>query len=468
MIDGLGRAKMVQQVVEYLLSQIETGAVAPGEAIPPSRKLALDMGVSRGTVITAIEFLQAEGTLISRLGAGVYVADCARKNETDNSPFEGDLIVQDKVIKPKVDCKQPNLIDFRPCRPSMELFPSLMWRKLVSQNALVGLSHDYDDARGVEPLRIAISQFLRRVRGLKVLPEHVMVTNGSLHAMGLILQHFYSKKAVFFHENPGYPLVRQSAELNGWKLEPIPVDAEGIMPDRLPLDAPKGSILHITPSHQFPTGGTLSLERRYALIDWAEKVGAFIIEDDYDGEFRYDQLPVRPLASLGSQRVFYCGTFSKTLSPSLRTGFVVAPSVVIEALKARRTIAEYHQQVTIQHALAQFISMGHFERYLFRMTRFYKKRRNILIGMLSDIGLGNQIGGSQTGLNIPLYLLDQKTENHMIDFSKKHKILFSGFDGYRGQEDISGAYGLCIGFSCRSEQELTLAAEVVHKGLKRQ
>lgn len=339
----------------------------------------------------------AEGLLEARTGAGTFVADEARyirqePPERCASPVRYVTRLED----PDVDLQRNVDIDFRPCRPSLESFPLNAWRRCMSVATGRMPQSDYGDPKGTLYLRKVLSDYLRRTRGLAVSPDNIIVTNGAVHAMDLVASLLLDDQTTAVFENPGYPLARQVFLRTGAKIHYSDIDEHGIVTSDLPGDEQKSGLAYVTPSHQFPIGSRLSLQRRRELINWAERQGAFIVEDDYDGEFRFDVPPLAPLATMAPGSVIYCGTFSKTMFPGLRIGFAAGPEELIDAMSVQRAISEYAPNEPIQGALALFIEEGEYERHVLRMRRLYSKKRRAVSEMLGDHG---KLSGIDSGLS---------------------------------------------------------------------
>ncbi|QJB69920.1 PLP-dependent aminotransferase family protein [Parasphingorhabdus halotolerans] len=277
-------------------------------------------------------------------------------------------------------------------------------------------SSDYGCALGLSDLRNEISGYLRRARGLTVGPDQIIITNGTIHALHLLSSLFLNSSNQVFVENPGYQLAWQTFALTGAEIVPVPVDEDGLIVGAIPKDASRARFLYITPSHQFPTGSRLSLGRRRALIDWAHQNQILIIEDDYDGEFRYDVPQLAPLAALSNNCVIYCGTFSKTLFPDLRVGYVVANPAIITAMAKLRTMTEYAPNSIIQGALTRFIADHHFERHIQKMRKIYARKRMILSQAIEASAFPAKLTGLNSGLNA---VVELKVEDSATVISRK-------------------------------------------------
>lgn len=402
------------QLIARIRQSIADGELLPGDRLPATRQLAQELGVARGTVTTAIELLVAEGVLVSRMGSGSFVSDDALSCSGNSNAVANLLTAMPRTLpEPDVDVVQSARIDFRPCGPSLELFPAAVWRRCVASAASAVPSSEYGDPRGDIRLREKIVAYLRRARGLTLTTDQIIITNGAVHAMHLLSALYLDSRSKVVVENPGYPLAHQTFQLSGASIIPCGVDNDGIQVHALPKNTKNIRMVYVTPSHQFPTGSRLSLGRRRALIDWADKHGVLVVEDDYDGEFRYDVPPLAPLAAMKNSCVVYCGTFSKTMFPGLRTGYAVAPQPLIDAMAKYRAMSEYCPNSITQSALVRFIEEGHYERHVHRMRRLYAAKRRALSDGLAAAGFPGEMEGLESGLN-GLIRLDTGTKASSI------------------------------------------------------
>ena len=371
-----GRGDRTRQVYQQVRAAIADGLLRPGEAVPSSRELARRLGVARNTVTLAYDRLTAEGFLRSRVGAGTYV--CAEGLSPVSRP-PADSPLRPRPLWDGIE-GGPDMatlsveFDFRAGIPDARRFPFATWRALSSEqfrSAAVG-SGAHVGAPGVPALRAAVARHVGVSRGVRADAEDVLVTSGSQQAIDLVARVLLAPGDVVAVENPGYPPPRNAFAALGCRIVGVPVDAEGMVVDALPDDA---RLVYVCPSHQFPLGMVMSLRRRRALLDWAERVDAAIVEDDYDSEFRFDGRPVEPLHRLDTTgRVLYVGSFSKVLLPTLRLGFVIAPPPLHEALHKAKHVADWHTSVPLQAATAAFIDKGHLGRHIRRMRGVYTDR----------------------------------------------------------------------------------------------
>lgn len=395
----LGGSQRTAGLITQLRDMVHTGDLPPGAKLPASRRLAADLGVARGTVVSALETLVAEGLLETRRGAGTFVSNvCCPSNKISIAGRAPPL--GQHVETADVDPVVSGDLNFQACRPSLELFSQTAWRRAAAFAASAQPSSDYGDPQGEPALRIAIASYLCRARGLDIDPAEILITHGAIQAIGLLSQLYVEPGDTVVFEEPGYPLARQSFENASARIAPVGVDCDGL--DVSQLDSMRGPVrlIYVTPSHQFPTGARLSLERRQQLLNWAVANDALILEDDYDGEFRYDIAPLAPMAAMGAGGfVMYLGTFSKTLFPSLRIGYAAGDRRIIAKLAALRAAADYQTSALTQLTLARFIDTGDFERHIFRTRKLYAGRRQCLMDALAESDLPAQLCGMSSGLN---------------------------------------------------------------------
>lgn len=420
-----------EQLTARIRTAIGAGRLKPGDKLPSTRRLAQELEIARGTATGAIEQLVAEGLLKARPGAGTYVsrdavAACVERDQISEPDWLGGC----SVPAPDIDGVCDADIDFRPCRPSVSDFPVAAWRRCVSLSSSMPLSPDYDDPMGAASLREALADYLRRVRGMSVAVDEIMITNGAVHAMHLVSSVYLQPGDQVAFEDPGYPLARQTFALSGARLVFVQVDDEGLRVSRLRRRKVAPKFVYVTPSHQFPVGSRLSLRRRNELLTWAEANDAMVIEDDYDGEFRYDVSPLPPLAAMAPNRVIYCGTFSKSMFPGLRVGYAVAPRKVLRQLARYRAISEYTAAQIHQNALAQFIVDGHFERHVHRMRRVYSAKRQHVTETIGARRPRWSVSGIESGLSVLMHLCNEVTANTLSDQARRQGILLMPVDRY--------------------------------------
>ena len=405
-----------QRVYEQLRDAIVLGTLKPGTRLPPSREHARLLGVSRNTVLWAVQRLQFEGYLNARVGDGTYVSQQARgfaaarpARRAPQPPCEADLSRRGRRVAQSEVTWGPRpqqASAFRIGAPALEAFPFATWERLARQTPKpVRLAAaNYQPAAGHPPLRAAIAGFLAVSRGIACTPEQVLVTSGSQQAIDLIGRLLLDEGDEVLVEDPGYLGIRANLVAQGALVRGVPVDAEGMVLGPAARRHPKARLAIVTPTHQFPLGVTMSLARRLELIDWARTQRGWVVEDDYDGEFQYTERGVPALSSIDrSGRVLYVGTFSKILHPGMRLGYLVLPPALVDAFHRAKAIVDRHSAGESQDVLARFITEGHLVKHLRRMRELYRERQQVLIDALADASGGAlQLAPSSTGMHLAL------------------------------------------------------------------
>jgi GntR family transcriptional regulator/MocR family aminotransferase len=406
-----GRGDRTTRIYRQLRNAIVDGRLRAGSRLPPSRELAGTLAVSRTTVTAAYERLIAEGFLTGRVGAGTFVRSVATApGDAPTAPRQGvrpRAIWRQLAAEPAPDAS-PAAYDFRVGVPDPDLFPLATWRRLVAAElrATTLRRPPYTESAGLPALRAAIARHLALSRSVRAGADDVVVTHGAQQAIDLLGRVLVEPGDRVAVEDPGYLPARQALRAHGARLTGVPVDGEGIDVTALPDDA---RLVYVTPSHQFPLGVAMSPARRHALLDWAGRHGAVIVEDDYDSEFRYGARPLDPLQSLDTAgRVVYVGSFAKTMAPMLRLGFLVAPASLIPALHAARRVTDWYGDPVVAGAMARFIDEGLLARHVRRAQRTYAARREALLTAL-DRRFGDRLSvvPSAAGLHVAARLTDQ-------------------------------------------------------------
>lgn len=381
------------QLYHALRQAILGGQLSAGTQLPPTRVLATELAVSRTTIVTAFDQLFAEGYLEARVGSGTFVASTLPEEMLHVRTPEVPLLEkngfprlsqrsQQAIQSPLVRRSQTTARAFQAGLPALDAFPFEVWSRLMlrhSQNPPVELLA-YGDPAGYRPLREAIAQYLTASRAVRCQPEQVLIVSGAQQAIDLTARGLLDEGDVAWVEDPGYPRAREILLGTGARVISVPLDQEGLniaVGKRL---SEKAHLAYVTPSHQYPLGITMSLARRLALLDWAQHVGAWILEDDYDSEFRYSGRPLASLQGLDTHgRVIYMGSFSKVLFPALRLGYLVLPPDLVEPFIALRAVYGRCAPTFEQAVVADFITEGHFLRHIRRMRALYVQRQQILI-----------------------------------------------------------------------------------------
>jgi GntR family transcriptional regulator/MocR family aminotransferase len=380
----VGRHDLAGEIYRQLRASILDGRLRPGERLPPSRELALGLCVSRTTVCVGYDRLVSEGFVTSRVGAGTFVnGHC--------EPRRGGMRRPPGVLRPRpfwdevklpTGFWRPTEFDLRSGIPDARLFPYETWRRLMARELRASaVGHgEYADPAGHRGLREAIARHIGIARGVVASADDVVVTNGTQQAVDIVARVLLAPGDRVVVEDPGYGPPRRLFATLGARVAGVPVDAEGLIVDAIPRDT---RLVYVTPSHQYPLGMSMSLARRMALLAWAERHDAAIIEDDYDSEFRFVGRPIEPLQTLDrAGRVIYVGSFSKTMLATLRIGFVVAPASVGHAIQAAKFLTDWHTALPTQAALARFIDGGWFARHVRRMREVYRARHERVVATL--------------------------------------------------------------------------------------
>ncbi|MEM8983599.1 MAG: PLP-dependent aminotransferase family protein [Pseudomonadota bacterium] len=455
------RTTYADQIGGQLRAAIESGQLRPGDRVPSARALAAELGVARGTVTAALDGLIAEGLLETRQGVGTFVSvDAVPATRPRRRTRPRSSIAARALPRPDIDAPRPGAIDLRPCRPSTREFPRTQWRRCLAQAALRRPDSDYGSARGPIELRRAIAAYLRRARGYTIEPDNIVITSGSVHAMHLFAAAHTMAGTTAVVEDPGYALARQTFAMAGAELLACPVDDDGLCVGDLPMEPQGSAVVIVTPSHQFPTGARLSLGRRRYLVEWARRHGAVIIEDDYDGEYRYDVSPLPPLAALADDCVIYCGTFSKTMFPGLRVGFAAGPAEHIAAMARYQALTAYAPGEVVHRALAEFIDAGHFERHVHRMRKHYAKKRRLVTDVLAALDGRAALTGLDSGLNGLLRLGDGRSAQTLCEQAGLHGVVASTLERYRFQSQPTDD-AIVIGYAEPTTNELTQGLHVL-------
>jgi GntR family transcriptional regulator/MocR family aminotransferase len=381
------------QLEDQLRDGIRRGALHAGTPLPSTRALATELGISRGVVVEAYAQLVAEGFLVARPGAATRVA-----NVTRHDPLEA----------PEERVAPPVRFDFRVEAADLNAFPRRAWaaalREAVREAPVAALG--YGDRAGAARLRLTLASYLGRARGVAAEPDRVVVTTGITQAVSVLARAL--RRAGVTHvavEDPGFPIHRMVIAREGLRVVPVPVDGGGLVVEAIDHHPEAGAVL-VTPSHQFPLGMGLAPERRAALVEWAEARDGWILEDDYDGEYRFDREPVGALQALAPARVSYMGSASKTLAPALRLGWIVAPPALAESVADAKALADAGSPQIDQLALAHFIERGELDRHLRRMRLSYRRRRDALVAGLAEHLPELTVEGIPAGLHIAARLPD--------------------------------------------------------------
>src|ERR1044072_1244238 len=386
-VNLIGRKNRSGKICRQIRNAIGDGRLRPGDCLPASRDLAQSLKVSRTTVTVAYDRLAGEGDPTSGVGAATYVNNQVVRTRGEEKIRRVDGSLPPRAIWNSISLSKafatPAQFDFRTGLPDASLFPHETWRRLVvrvlrSEAVAGGV---YGEPAGRRALRETIARHIGVSRGVQVSADDITITSGAQQSLDLIARALLEPGDRVAVEDPGYHPPRFLFQSLGANVHGVPVDNEGIVVDQMPR---KARLVYVTPSHQYPLGVTMSLPRRLALLDWADRNNAAIIEDDYDSEFRFEGRPVEPLHTLdASGRVIYVGSFSKTLLPTLRLGFVATPSSCTLAVRKAKYVADWHTSMVLQVALAQFIDAGAFARHIRKVRRVYTARHETITRILN-------------------------------------------------------------------------------------
>ncbi|WP_329235897.1 PLP-dependent aminotransferase family protein [Actinoallomurus sp. NBC_01490] len=441
-----------------LREAVQTGRLAEGTRLPSSRALAGDLGVARNTVAAAYSRLVAEGWLTARSGAGTRVA--ARPSVPTGPAGPGrpasDAIRSGATGPGRAAPSRTRPAvrhDLRPGSPDVSLFPRTAWAA-ASRRALQAAPPDvltYGHTRGLPALRTALAGYLARARGVHTDPERIVVCAGFTQALGLLTRVLRARgSATVGIEAYGD---RQHAEVisaAGLRTHPVPVDEHGA------VIGPAADALLLTPAHQFPLGVPLAPDRRAEAVRWAHETGGLIIEDDYDGEFRYDRRPVGALQALAPEHVVYAGTASKSLAPGLRLAWLVLPAGLVEEVAEAKRLADGHTSTLEQLTLAEFVACGGYDRQMRRCRLAYRRRRDRLVSALRREAPRVRVTGLAAGLHALLELPPGADEKEIVARAHRRGLALEGLDDYRRAED-AGRPALVVGYATPPEHAYTAA-----------
>jgi GntR family transcriptional regulator/MocR family aminotransferase len=432
---------------------VRSGRLRAGARLPSTRALAVDLGVSRSVVVLAYEQLAAEGYLITRAGAAARVAPVhAAPGAGPRPPAEPDL---DRAV-----------VDFRPGTADLGSFPRADWERAY-RRALVSLPNrelGYGDSRGLARLREGLADYLGRVRGAVVDPEHLIVVNGFAQGLVVIARLFRELGiAEVGVEDPGSFHTEGQLAAQGLATAGVAVDREGI--DAAAPAGRAGTPLRAvlaTPAHQFPTGVVLGAERRRQLLAWADRVDGYLVEDDYDAEYRYDHQPVATVQGLAPDRVLLGGSISKTLAPALRLGWLAVPPKLAEAAARHKRQLDLMSPVLEQAALAELLASGAYERHIRRNRARYRRRRDQLLELLARLVPDSSVGGAAAGLHLLLDLPSGTVESEVVARAAWRGLRLTGLASYR---HAPGAPGLVLSYAHLDRQQLRSGASLLAEAI---
>jgi GntR family transcriptional regulator/MocR family aminotransferase len=444
-LDRNGGDALHRQIEASIRQRIRSGALPGGVALPPTRALAAELGITRGVVVEAYSQLVAEGYLTSRSGGYTQVASVPTAAPKAAAPRPG---------RPATSRSSRFVVDFGYGRSNLAAFPRAAWLRSVRRVLIEAVDErfGYLDGRGAVELRSALAAYLNRVRGTNADPEAIVITNGYAQAVSLLMGVLAARGArtVAVEDPSASDDVRPIAQALGLSVAGVPVGGNGVRVDSVAeLDA---DVLILTPSHQWPTGGVLSPRARAAVLAWARRTGALVLEDDYDAEYRYDRAPIGAMQGLDPGRVAYAGTASKTLAPGFRLGWLVLPQELVEPFAGAKLLADRGSPILDQLTFADFLSRGEFDRHLRRMRPIYRSRRDALLTALARYLPELEPAGIAAGLHLVAWLPQDLREATVIAAAAREGIAVAGVAPYRLSSAPRG--GLIFGYSNLGERAI--------------
>ncbi len=469
-IDRRSPEALHKQIYEGYRRAVLDGRLRPGERIPSTRVLAAELAVSRFPVLNAYSQLLAEGYFESRIGAGTAVSNSLPDQFTSSGLTTHARLASTRPA-PRPVARRISILAprgsalwlrgwgaFGVGQVALDQFPFRVWSSLVARHSrkVTRELFRYGDPMGTKALRQTIASYLRTARSVQGEPGQIMIVSGSQQALEIATRVLLEPGSRVWMEEPGYPLAREVFALAGCDPIPVPVDEEGLNVAAGIKRENRARAAFVTPSHQFPLGATLSAARRFQLLDWAQNSGAWILEDDYDSEYRYESLPVASLQGLdASNRVIYIGTFSKVLFPALRMGYIVIPPDLVEQFVTIRRAMDLGSATFFQEVLADFIGEGHFERHIRRMRILYRERRSKLVESIRE-ELGNrvEVHGSEAGMHLTVTLKEARNDVEIAERAARRNLWMWPLSRcYMGR----GRQGLILGFGSAAGQVIPRA-----------
>ena len=471
-IDSASEISLHRQLYDALRYEILNGTLKPGMRLPSTRAFAKKLGISRNTVSSAFNQLLTEGYIESKVGSGTRVTRTLPEEALHVDlgmgppalPPSGksknrEVVLSNRgeaIAKIPYDWESHRSAAFNSALPSTEGFPFKEWEKLLLSGwQEIREGHlGYYSAKGYLPLRESLSDYLQIARGVRCTAEHIIITNGAQQAVTLVANLLLNPNDEVWVENPCYPGIRAALSGALARSVPIPVDEEGLDVEAGIALAPDARLAYVSPSHQYPLGVTMSLTRRLQLLQWAEENGSWIVEDDYDSEYRYVGYPVPAVQGLDrAGRVIYVGTFSKVMFPSLRIGYLVLPDLLVEPFHAARAHADRGSGLLEQAALAKFIELGHLSRHVRRMRTQYTTRQALMVSLIEqNLGEQVQMKGTESGLHCVLWLPKGVDDAAVSAALAKQKISAPALSTFALTKLSRG--GLVLGFAALPEEEV--------------
>lgn len=469
-LDPSGPVPMFRQLYDAIKQAVLAGTLGVGTQLPPTRELAQLLSVSRQTVLNAYAQLMAEGFLSGTVGRGTFISDKlplppAGKSMKPNSPrllrplSERGRRFVGEAVRLNIHTGMPRA--FRIGMPGLDIFPFDVWARLEARRWRKPQHHlGYDDPAGYAPLREAIAAYLRTARGVQCDAQQVVITSGSQQALFLVASLLLSPGDAAWVEEPGYRGINASLHAADARVCNVPMDEDGLRVSWATKHFPDAKLVYVTPSHQQPLGITMSLQRRLELLAWAAKKKVWVVEDDYDSEYRYTGPPLASMQSLDKAGcVIYTGTLSKILFPGLRLGYMVLPPALVDAFVQGKAIIDRHTATMPQMVLTDFINEGHFSRHIKRTREAYAERRDTLLTALErHLADELEIGNADAGLHFAVTFRTKRDDRAAMQAASERGIelraLSSFYNAPQLSRDIPRTSGLLLGFAAVREADL--------------
>lgn len=456
-IDIEAKTPIYRQLYSFIKSEIQSGRITYNTKLPSKRKLSSYLGVSQNTIQGAYDQLIEEGYIVPIERKGFFV------NKIDNL-----IQIENREISKKVndDSHEPTVLyDFSYHGVDMETFPFKTWRKLAKD-----VINEYDreivqlgDPQGHISLRTGIQEYLHQSRGVKCSAEQIIISSGTEFLFQILFQ-LFDRDSIYGIENPGYEKLGLLFSSNRTEFRPVNIDEEGMIPEEIIKS--KANILCITPAHQFPSGEIMPIRRRVQILNWAnEENNRYIIEDDYDSEFKYSGKPIPALQGLDyNEKVIYMGAFSKSLSPAIRVSYMVLPMPLVKEYMRKLSFIICPVPIIDQKVLFRFIQEGYFERHLNKMRNIYKRKREILVRGIKELNCGMEVLGADTGLHLLLKVNNGMTEEQLESSALLQGIKVYGVSKYYLEKNhFEKLPRILIGFAAMKESEIGKALALLHK-----
>jgi GntR family transcriptional regulator/MocR family aminotransferase len=450
-----GKTPLYHQLYSFIKTQIQSGRIAVDTKLPSKRKLSSYLKISQNTIQTAYGQLIEEGYVVPVERKGFFVS------RIDNLIKLG---APGEFLAPAPE-DAAGLYDFSYHGVDLQTFPYTVWRRLYRE-----VVNEYDkellrltDSQGLLLLRKEIASYLFQSRGVNCSADQLIISSGTEYLFQILIQ-LFEKQSVFGIENPGYEKLYQLFAGNRASFRPVGIDGKGMMPDEIGKSG--ANIVCVTPAHQFPTGEIMPISRRVQILNWSnEKDGRYIIEDDYDSEFKYSGKPVPALQGLDSNdKVIYMGAFSKSLSPAMRVSYMVLPRHLMKRFRENLSYIICPVPVIEQKALSRFIGEGHFERHLNKMRNIYKKKRETLVGAVRDLHQGIEISGAEAGLQLLVNPGNGMRENELVGTALKAGVKVYGISNYYYKKTApDGPATVLVGYAAMTEAEIKEAVGLLNK-----